>query len=136
MTRSICFIVLVRPCDPFVFFLFCFCFFFFFLLFFFLCLFFFFFSSRRRHTRCSRDWSSDVCSSDLLSKIPMLLMEPEGSIIYYYYKLPAAISPGFLSLIGMKINSTAFIGSIAISTYNSLRAIRVGVLFESSQTTK
>src|SRR5687768_15511039 len=27
----------------------------------------FFFSSRRRHTRCSRDWSSDVCSSDLLA---------------------------------------------------------------------
>src|SRR2546429_2397882 len=26
---------------------------------------FFFFSSRRRHTRCSRGWSSDVCSSDL-----------------------------------------------------------------------
>src|SRR2546429_931354 len=25
-----------------------------------------FFSSRRRHTRCSRDWSSDVCSSDLV----------------------------------------------------------------------
>src|SRR2546422_588026 len=25
----------------------------------------FFFSSRRRHTICSRDWSSDVCSSDL-----------------------------------------------------------------------
>src|SRR2546422_7967947 len=28
----------------------------------------FFFSSRRRHTRCSRDWSSDVCSSDLGSQ--------------------------------------------------------------------
>src|SRR5690606_27672366 len=27
---------------------------------------FFFFSSRRRHTRFSRDWSSDVCSSDLV----------------------------------------------------------------------
>src|SRR5436305_3208691 len=27
----------------------------------------FFFSSRRRHTRCGRDWSSDVCSSDLPS---------------------------------------------------------------------
>src|SRR5207245_8775387 len=26
----------------------------------------FFFSSRRRHTRCYRDWSSDVCSSDLV----------------------------------------------------------------------
>src|SRR2546422_8019900 len=30
-------------------------------------MYFFFFSSRRRHTRCSRDWSSDVCSSDLES---------------------------------------------------------------------
>src|SRR2546422_5719313 len=30
---------------------------------------FFFFSSRRRHTRCSRDWSSDVCSSDLSRSI-------------------------------------------------------------------
>ena len=32
-------------------------------------------SRRRRHTRCSRDWSSDVCSSDLKqlgSKIPIL----------------------------------------------------------------
>src|SRR5690349_22757678 len=32
--------------------------------------FFFFFSSRRRHTRSLRDWSSDVCSSDL----PILLI--------------------------------------------------------------
>src|SRR3712207_7578935 len=29
---------------------------------------FFFFSSRRRHTRYWRDWSSDVCSSDLASR--------------------------------------------------------------------
>src|ERR1035438_10785145 len=33
----------------------------------FVCFLFFFFSSRRRHTRCLSDWSSDVCSSDLLS---------------------------------------------------------------------
>src|SRR5439155_15154084 len=31
--------------------------------------FFFFFSSRRRHTRWPRDWSSDVCSSDLFSTL-------------------------------------------------------------------
>src|SRR5206468_8195299 len=31
----------------------------------FIIFFFFFFSSRRRHTRSDRDWSSDVCSSDL-----------------------------------------------------------------------
>src|SRR5204863_6064682 len=30
----------------------------------------FFFSSRRRHTRSLRDWSSDVCSSDLYSQGP------------------------------------------------------------------
>src|ERR1035441_8086236 len=29
----------------------------------------FFFSSRRRHTRCLSDWSSDVCSSDLWLEI-------------------------------------------------------------------
>src|SRR5436309_10147944 len=33
--------------------------------------FFFFFSSRRRHTRFSRDWSSDVCSSDLTPQVPV-----------------------------------------------------------------
>src|SRR5699024_1799 len=30
----------------------------------------FFFSSRRRHTRSKRDWSSDVCSSDLINVVP------------------------------------------------------------------
>src|SRR5207245_8573705 len=30
---------------------------------------FFFFSSRRRHTRCYRDWNSDVCSSDLIDDV-------------------------------------------------------------------
>src|SRR5690349_23997084 len=33
------------------------------------CIFFFFFSSRRRHTRSLRDWSSDVCSSDLAIQV-------------------------------------------------------------------
>src|SRR5205814_7613326 len=33
----------------------------------------FFFSSRRRHTRCLSDWSSDVCSSDLRDKRSLAL---------------------------------------------------------------
>src|SRR5206468_9873181 len=37
-------------------------------MFFFFFFFFFFFSSRRRHTRSDRDWSSDVCSSDLAAR--------------------------------------------------------------------
>src|SRR2546422_2801840 len=35
----------------------------------------FFFSSRRRHTRCSRDWSSDVCSSDLIDTTQIVSLE-------------------------------------------------------------
>src|SRR5690554_7112058 len=40
-------------------------------------MFFFFFSSRRRHTRCGRDWSSDVCSSDLVKR-NFGMPRPEG----------------------------------------------------------
>src|SRR5699024_12177047 len=38
--------------------------------------FFFFFSSRRRHTRSKRDWSSDVCSSDLSTAPTWLCSSP------------------------------------------------------------
>src|SRR5207249_8683457 len=37
---------------------------------------FFFFSSRRRHTRSKRDWSSDVCSSDLGAMSTAVLRDP------------------------------------------------------------
>src|SRR5699024_11501140 len=52
---------------------------------------FFFFSSRRRHTRSKRDWSSDVCSSDLniveevrqSSEIPLVLMGYINPVMNY-----------------------------------------------------
>src|SRR5689334_23881280 len=54
-------------CDVFIKYAKFLCFFYFlFLVFFF---FFFFFSSRRRYTRWNCDWSSDVCSSDLLRAV-------------------------------------------------------------------
>src|SRR5207249_6355570 len=42
----------------------------------------FFFSSRRRHTRSKRDWSSDVCSSDLVGKrsAGLLVREPQTDV--------------------------------------------------------
>src|SRR5699024_11355342 len=40
----------------------------------------FFFSSRRRHTRSKRDWSSDVCSSDLTSHLNSVVSLPICSI--------------------------------------------------------
>src|SRR5690606_22309937 len=43
----------------------------------------FFFSSRRRHTRFSRDWSSDVCSSDLIIITFALAMLVIGIVIIY-----------------------------------------------------
>src|SRR5204862_1578291 len=55
--------------------------------------FFFFFSSRRRHTRSLRDWSSDVCSSDLRD------FEKEnevGCAMSPIYSLPAIDSLDFL----------------------------------------
>src|SRR5690554_7665773 len=51
----------------------------------------FFFSSRRRHTRCGRDWSSDVCSSDLvereLENINMQLTQEKINLIKKYKQL-------------------------------------------------
>src|SRR5699024_12222819 len=43
----------------------------------------FFFSSRRRHTRSKRDWSSDVCSSDLraLSLFERLIADGQAALV-------------------------------------------------------
>src|SRR2546430_11533280 len=49
-----------------------------------LCHIIFFFSSRRRHTRFDCDWSSDVCSSDLLESVEALFVpqahQPRGLV--------------------------------------------------------
>src|SRR3712207_8257993 len=45
-------------------------------------MFFFFFSSRRRHTRYWRDWSSDVCSSDLGAD---LILDNQGARLGGYH---------------------------------------------------
>src|SRR5690625_5699362 len=63
----------------------------------------FFFSSRRRHTRWPRDWSSDVCSSDLIMTTEFVALyknqtvqeamrelktvAPDAETIYYLYVL-------------------------------------------------
>src|SRR5690606_40760490 len=47
----------------------------------------FFFSSRRRHTRFSRDWSSDVCSSDLY--VPEQLAQLNE--VYWITRVPAQL---------------------------------------------
>src|SRR3712207_7977583 len=55
---------------------------------------FFFFSSRRRHTRYWRDWSSDVCSSDL------------AAILGWHDELPEA-GPAYMGLIAPELITLA-----------------------------
>src|SRR5207245_7088658 len=52
--------------------------------------FFFFFSSRRRHTRCYRDWSSDVCSSDL--KSPAIDVKVAGAKLEWFRRHASQVS--------------------------------------------
>src|SRR3989337_2276364 len=73
-----------------------------------------FFSSRRRHTRCYRDWSSDVCSSDLSygQRKPIHPLEL-GSVERYRFILSPLLAP--------IIDSGAALGSTGLeSTGNSL----------------
>src|SRR5439155_11718517 len=59
----------------------------------------FFFSSRRRHTRWPRDWSSDVCSSDLTSH--GLVRDAKGN--FWFDINPGRRSLGFLDTATQKI---------------------------------
>src|SRR3989449_10266736 len=62
----------------------------------------FFFSSRRRHTRCSRDWSSDVCSSDLFGEDHLALQR----VLAGYAKHPNVAAYILIGL-GCEVNQAA-----------------------------
>src|SRR2546429_9283110 len=69
---------------------------------------FFFFSSRRRHTRCSRDWSSDVCSSDLKTQ-PEIFLEPIGT--HGFAPTDVVVAPDgslFISIGGRKTRGAVY----------------------------
>src|SRR5439155_18565961 len=60
-----------------------------------------FFSSRRRHTRWPRDWSSDVCSSDLVSehllRPPRPPLESADAEVFAYLRGVSRIRPTTLA---------------------------------------
>src|SRR5699024_11871438 len=92
---------------------------------------FFFFSSRRRHTRSKRDWSSDVCSSDLVSAfedehglkvdVQLDLDNPNGA---YTHKL---IQEGRVSQMSFAfdIEDFAFAQSEELGDYMELRKLKI-----------
>src|SRR5439155_10614680 len=67
---------------------------------------FFFFSSRRRHTRWPRDWSSDVCSSDLAAPDYTLSLSPTAAL---------AIERGATGTTTVTITRTNFTGAVTLS---------------------
>src|SRR5699024_623759 len=68
----------------------------------------FFFSSRRRHTRSKRDWSSDVCSSDLLKAAyslddingAVVMSVPQGKDIEDLNKRVVSYTENFMEFVG------------------------------------
>src|SRR3712207_8911469 len=57
----------------------------------------FFFSSRRRHTRYWRDWSSDVCSSDLKQNNGALGTFTKGVMVQEFYDAAIKLKVGEIS---------------------------------------
>src|SRR5207253_7918426 len=69
-----------------------------------LVVYFFFFSSRRRHTRWPRDWSSDVCSSDLPYDALLDEYEP-GATAAELTRVFAALRDDLVPLVQAILNS-------------------------------
>src|SRR6266536_480971 len=90
--------------------------------------FFFFFSSRRRHTRSTRDWSSDVCSSDLGCRRPQRQTlwgrQPTPVCVTLGMRVPHR-EPRLMSVSGWIVLGIAVVVLLwAIVTYNRLVAMR------------
>src|SRR5690606_39834698 len=85
-----------------------------------------FFSSRRRHTRFSRDWSSDVCSSDLASFEPAIDYVVTKVPRFAFEKFPQADSR--LTTQMKSVGEVMAIGrTFQESFQKALRGLEVGV---------
>src|SRR5439155_17271219 len=74
-----------------------------------------YFSSRRRHTSWPRDWSSDVCSSDLAwVKFPG---QPAGRQVFFYSN-----GPGGAISFSVNTDRTVFVTTLGIADVRSQRS--------------
>src|SRR5207249_9164544 len=82
--------------------------------------FFFFFSSRRRHTRSKRDWSSDVCSSDLVAKLATPFTA--ASVVVPPSVLPPGLVPSATVTLPVKLGTGFPAASSAVTWTAGLRS--------------
>ena len=75
-----------------------------------------FFSSRRRHTRCSRDWSSDVCSSDLLGLDCEMSARPCSSVC-------CSVSTLLLGVLSPVLSVLAIMSKMSVCTRSEERRV-------------
>src|SRR5699024_11373129 len=90
---------------------------------------FFFFSSRRRHTRSKRDWSSDVCSSDLENKeVDFFVIKGVLEELFRYLNKQVSFEqavlpdmhPGRCATINIDGNTIGFLGQVHPSYAKSI----------------
>src|SRR5690349_23525130 len=84
---------------------------------------FFFFSSRRRHTRSLRDWSSDVCSSDLRQISTIYTQSNQYRVILEaqprYQRDPAALSKIYVTGSSTSTGTVATVGNTVAGSTNT-----------------
>src|SRR5699024_4358455 len=93
----------------------------------------FFFSNRRRHTRSKRDWSSDVCSSDIINVhfVPFTAMQekihrevPFGYSMTVMRRMMLKIAEIVASRLGiLSLTTGESLGQVASQTMESMHAI-------------
>src|SRR6266581_2486026 len=75
----------------------------------------FFFSSRRRHTRWTGDWSSDVCSSDLVDgREGVLIVNPGAKALEEYQRLRSEIEAERQKLKHLRTSRSATMDGVAV----------------------
>src|SRR5437868_13653868 len=78
--------------------------------------FYFFFSSRRRHTISKRDWSSDVCSSDLFSS------RDASSLVFLVLPLAildASLDVNLVALLAIFLDDVGETGALGVPHHRS-----------------
>src|SRR5690348_8114624 len=86
---------------------------------------FFFFSSRRRHTRWTGDWSSDVCSSDLMTLLLLAGLQPISYDLYESADVDGATRWQKFRYITLPLLRPVILVAVALRTIGAFRVFDI-----------